>query len=256
MPPDSSTTSPSAWPKVIACLALVLVLIALGAAAWAWQRATALPGTALDKGAELVREAAHQMTSVAQAFRTRTVREEFLSSAVKLAGTSRLQVATLDERETFRRTESDSAMWGLIHLPDIVVQADVPVEYTYYLDFTAPWEFKQEDKTVTVFAPPLTPNAPAPDISQLTFYTLEGHVWQDDKAVRERLQANLSAALRGRAQEHTALVREIGRRQLEQFVGKWMADSFSDGRDFHVKVFFPDEKPAPAADTAPAPEAN
>jgi hypothetical protein len=256
MAPDSHPASPSAWPKVIAFVALLLVLLALGTAAWAWQRATNLPGATLDKGAELVREAAHQLTSVAQAFRTRSVREEFLSSAVKVAGTSRLQVATLDERETFRRAESDSAMWGLIHLPDIVVQADVPVEYTYYLDFTAPWEFKQEDKIVTVLAPPLTPNAPAPDISQLTFYTLEGHVWQDDKAVRQRLQADLSAALRGRAQEHTALVREIGRRQLEQFVGKWMADSFSDGRDFHVQVLFPDEKQLAPIDATPGLKRN
>ena len=91
---------------------------------------------------------------------------------------------------------------------------------------------------------------PAPDISKLTFYTLEGHVWQDDKAVRDRLQGSLSTALQERAVEHVALVREIGRRQLEQFVTKWMADSFSDGGTFHVKVIFPDEHSA-SAEAAP-----
>ena len=93
---------------------------------------------------------------------------------------------------------------------------------------------------MTVFSPPIMAGTPAPDVSKLTFYTLEGHVWQDDKAVRERLQSSLSAALRERASEHVMLVREIARRQLEEFVGKWMKDSFSDGRAFHVKVVFPE----------------
>jgi len=107
-----------------------------------------------------------------------------------------LQVATLQEHETFRRKESDSLVWGIISLPGIVVQADVPVEYGYYLDFNGPWQFAQTDGVVSAYPPPIQPNTPAPDISKLTFYTLEGHVWQDDKAVRERLQGSLSAALR------------------------------------------------------------
>ena len=224
---------------------LGLVALLLLAGGWAWQRTTRLPAAMLDKGVGLMKEAGRQAISVARAFREHNVRKEFLSSSVTLTGTSRLQVATLDEHETFRRKESDSLMWGLIALPGTVVQADVPVQYTYYLDFHGSWEFQQENESVAVFPPPITPNRPAPDVSKLVFYTLEGHVWQDDKAVRDRLQSSLSASLRERALEHVALVREIARRQIEEFVGKWMADSFSDGKSFHVKVVFPDERTNP-----------
>ena len=40
-----------------------------------------------------------------------------------------------------------------------------------------------------------------------------------------------------------ALVRENGRRQTAEFVERWLMKSFSDGRQFPVKVFFPGEKP-------------
>jgi hypothetical protein len=244
MSPESSISPPVArnsWARVVLWLGLAIV----GAIVWIWQSMTFIPGAALDKGTAFVKEIGQQASTVARAFHEQTVRQEFLSSAVTLAGTSRLQVATLQEHETFRRKEANSLAWGLISLPGIVVQADLPAEYGYYLDFTAPWEFTQKDDVVTAYPPQIEPNTPAPDISKLTFYTLEGHIWQDDKAVRDRLQSTLTAALRARAAEHIPLVREIARRQVQSFVEKWMADSFSDGRKFQVKVVFPDERPAP-----------
>jgi hypothetical protein len=209
---------------------------------------TSAPATALEKGVLLAREIGHQAATVARAFHEQTVRQEFLSSAATLTGTSRLQVATLQEHETFRRKETDSLAWGVIPLPAIVVQADLPVEYGYYLDFNGSWEFAQKDNVVTACAPLIQPTTPAPDVSKLTFYTLEGHIWQDDKAVRDRLQGTLSIALHGRAVEHIPQVRELARRQVQSFVEKWLADSFSDGRDFQVNVVFPDERSRPLAE--------
>ncbi|EDY20930.1 hypothetical protein CfE428DRAFT_1223 [Chthoniobacter flavus Ellin428] len=243
--PDTSISPSSArhaWPRVILCLGLA----AIGAGVWAWQSIATLPLAALDKGTAMVKEIGHQAATVAHAFRERNVREEFLSSAATLTGTRRLQVATLQEHETFRRKESNSLAWGLIPLPSIVVQADVPVEYGYYLDFDGPWEFQQQDGAVTVYPPVLVPSTPASDISKLTFYTIEGHVWQDDKAVRNRLLATLTPALHRRAVEHIPMVKEIARQQVQIFVGKWLTASFSDGHEFHVKVVFPDERLTPA----------
>ena len=240
--PATSTSPPrarSAWPRVV----LVLGLAAIAAVLWVWQSVASLPGKALDQGPAMIKELGQQAASVAHAFRQQNVRQEFLSSAATLTGTHRLQVATLQEHETFRRKEADSLVWGLIPLPAIVVQADVPVEYTYSLDFDRPWEFQQQDSVVTAYAPIIEPGKPAADISALAFYTLEGHKWQDDKAVRDRLQSTLTPALQQRAVEHIPLVKEIARRQLKTFVEKWLADSFSDGHDFEVKVVFPDERP-------------
>ena len=241
--PASPPVSSSPWPKVVLWLGLIVVLVGGGI-------------LAAERFFHGVGEVITKAKTLAEAFHHGTVKEEFLSSGVKLEGTSRLQVATLQEHETFRRKESDTLIWGLVPLPSIVVQADVPVEYGYYLDFTGPWEFVQTDGLVTVYPPPIQPQTPAADISKLTFYTLEGHIWQDDKAVRDRLQGSLSAALHDRAVEHVPLVREIARRQLQTFVEKWLAKSFSDSGDFQVKVVFPEERLAPATDgLKPAPKA-
>jgi len=244
-PPPAASRRP--WPWVVTILGLAVLLV--GAALWMLDKMTSLPGAAVDKSLTVVKELGQEAATVAGAFRQQTIRQEFVSSAVALGGTNRLQVATLQENETFRRKEQDSVAWGWISLPQVVVQADLPVEYTYYLDFNGTWEFARENDAVLVHAPPIRPNTPAADVSKLTFYTLEGHVWQDDKAVRERLQGSLSAALRERAAEHVPLVREMARRQAENFVEKWMADTFSDGHAFHVKVVFPDETAGPPADS-------
>lgn len=247
--PESTASPPAAarnpWPWVAAVLGVVALLV--GAAMWTVQKFTSLPGAGITKGLTVVKELGHEAATVVSAFRQQNIRQQFLSSAVTLEGTTRLQVATLKEDETFRRKEQDSIAWGWISLPQIVVQADVPVEYSYYLDFNGAWEFTRENDLVLVHAPPIRANAPAPDVSKLTFYTLGGHIWQDDKAVRERLQGSMSSALRDRAMEHVTLVREIARRQTERFVEKWMADTFSDGHAFKVKVVFPDEVPASPA---------
>lgn len=221
-------------------MAIFLVLV-LGVA-WAWHSLIAMPSAALREGAGLLREAGTQAATVARAFRQRTIHQEFMSSAVTLSGTTRLQVAALQEHETFRRKETDSLAWGLIELPSVVVQADMPVEYTYYLDFNAPWEFVQQNDTVIAYPPTLQPNSPAADVSKLTFYTLEGHLWQDDKGVKRRLQDSLTTALHYRSVGHIPVVKETARRQVETFVEQWLAQSFSDGHDFHVQVLFPDER--------------
>jgi hypothetical protein len=210
---------------------------------WTLHRLTGIPGATFDKGLE-----------IARAFREGTVRQEFFSHVTSLTGTTRLQIATLNQAETFQRSETDNIAWGLIALPKVVVQAQAPVEYTYYLDLQAPWEFRQEGKTITVLAPPITANTPALDVSVLTFYTLEGSVWRDENAVRERLRESLTATLRKRARENERLVREIGRQKVAEFVEKWLGEKFGDGRDYRVKVIFPEEVPvAPQEKAVPAP---
>src|SRR5437016_3014676 len=96
---DPSIPSPmpsrSPWPRVAALLGLATVVAIAGLLMI--ERITSTPSAALDKGVTLVKELGHQAATVAGAFQGRSVRQEFLSSAVTLTGTSRLQVATLQE---------------------------------------------------------------------------------------------------------------------------------------------------------------
>jgi len=223
----------SPWPRVVVTLGVLAML--LGAGLVIFRQMVKVP-------VALVSE----LRSVAAAFTQGTVRTEFLSRAAELAGTSRFQFATLKQAESFKREETGSTAWGWIPLPKVVVQAQAPVEYSYYVELDPRWEFQREGDTVLVFPPAIMASTPALDLSALTFYTLEGSLWWDDQAVRERLRGSLTDALKLRAEDNVRLVREVGRQRLADFVMKWLGDRFDDGQRFQVKIVFPDERLAPA----------
>lgn len=219
----------NSWAKAVTIIAVVLLLV--GGVLITVREVRGVPGRTLDKVVE-----------VARAFNQGTVREEFISHATAMEGTGRFQFATLKQNEIFSRAESGTIAWGLISKPTVVVEARAPVEYTYYLDFNAPWEFVHEGSVLTVYPPPIAANAPAMDVSALQFYTLEGSIWRDEGQVREHLREGLSRALADRAEKNSALVREVGRQRLTEFVEKWLAEKFRDGRELHVKIVFPEER--------------
>ena len=246
MPDANPPGAKSAWPRTVMIVAVFGLLT--GGVLLGLRMLRDVPGAALDKGTEMIRTLGGEAAKVARAFNEKTVREEFVSHAAELEGTSRFQFATLKEGEIFQRSESGSTGWGMIPLPTVVVEARAPVEYSYYVDFAGAWEFVREGPVLTVFAPPIAANPPALDVSALQFYTLEGSVWRNDGAVRERLKDTLSTALRKRAAKNAGLVREVGRQRLTEFVEKWLAEKFSDARGLRVKVVFPDERPLTPAE--------
>ena len=245
MPEVTTPPANSAWPKAVTIIATMALLT--GGALLGLRMMRDFPGAAMDRGTEMLKTLGGEAAKVARAFNENTVREEFISHAAELTGTSRFQFATLRESEVFQRAETGSTAWGLIPLPTVVVEARAPVEYSYFLDFAGDWEFARVDSQLTVFAPLIAANAPALEISALQFYTLEGSIWRNDDAVRDRLKDTLSVALKERAARNVALVREIGRQRLAEFVEKWLAEKFSDGKALRVKVVFPDERPPSAA---------
>lgn len=242
-PTEPATAAPrSGWPRATVVIAVVALLT--GAGVFIVREMLHAPAKLVDQGRGLVQESGRQLRSVMEAFNRGTVRTEFLSHATEVAGTSRFQFATLKQHEVFKREETGATAWGWLPLPRVVVQAQAPVEYTYSVDFGAPWQVEREGDTVRVFAPPIEPNAPAIDVSNLTFYTLEGSIWRDESVVREKLRQSLTAALNDRARTNEPLVREIGRQRCAEFFEKWLASHFHDTANLRVKVIFPDERPA------------
>jgi hypothetical protein len=229
---------PSYWPLVAAVLGLATI-VALGAA-YSLRRVTSLPGEIAEQGREVLRD----LKSVAEGFRTGTVTTSFASYATEVSGTTFLQFATLRQVEVFERKDTSSLLWGQLALPDVVVEARAPVEYTYYLDLNKPWILKLEGETILVAAPPIEFNTPALDTSALHFEVREGSVFRDETAVVEQLRHGLSDLAKVRARQHVALVRETGRRRTEQFVETWLSRAFSDGARHRAKVSFPDEVPS------------
>ncbi len=239
--PSPAVAAPrNPWPRAIVLIAIVVVLV--GGAVFIVREILRVPAGLVEKTGNLIDKGGARMRDVAAAFQQGTLRTEFLSQATELAGTSRFQFATLKQAESFKREESGSTAWGWIPLPKVVVLAVAPVEYGYFLDFEGPWEFQREGDTIVVLAPPITPNTPAIDVSALSFYTLEGSVWRDEQVAKDKLRQSLTESLKDRSVQNTRLVREVGRQRLADFVEKWLAEKFTDGGRFHVKVIFPDER--------------
>jgi hypothetical protein len=181
------------------------------------------------------------LASVAAAFRQGTIRTSFVSYATTITNSQRFQFATLKQMEIFTRTEEPSTAFGYVPLPDVVVEARAPVEYTYYVDFRGKWDFVVHDGRIDVFAPAIRFNHPAVDISALSYEVKKGHFKTTD--AQENLKASITGLVILRAKDNIPLVKETGRRQIAQFVQQWLARSFADGKNYPVEVYFPGEKP-------------
>lgn len=222
-----------AWP-----LAFVIVVLAmLGAGLFVFQSLRRLPGDVVEGG----REALGEVANLAATFREGTIETEFISYATRASGTNYLQFATLEQVELFRRRDTSSLLWGQLELPDLVVEATVPVTYTYYVDLMEPWKFDLQGRRLRVMAPPIQANRPAIDTSRVELEPRTTSMFRDEEAAVETLRAGLTQMVEERAEEHIELVREMGRRQVGEFVDTWMVGAFEDGRDYTVEVIFADE---------------
>ena len=218
--------------------ALILVAIAtLVAGVYVIDRLIGLPGRAVATG----REIAAELRDLASAFHAGSVETAFVSYASQLSASNKLQVAELRQVEVFTRTESSTVLWGALQLPDVVVEARVPVDYVYTLDLDDTWRFELEDRRLTVMAPRLEFNPPALDVSHLEYDIRASSILRDENAAVRALQAGLTELSRQRAGELTQMVRETARRQAEEFIGTWLGAVFDHGADYSIDVIFEGE---------------
>ena len=223
-----------AWAKTTRWVAIVLIVV--GGTVYLFKSCRS--------PIDLVDKAGHALETVAAAFNRKTVTTSFVSYATSISNTTYLQFATLKQMEIFTRSEEPSTAFGYIPLPDVVVEARAPVEYTYYLDFNAKWEFVLRDNVVYVTAPPIRYNRPSVDASAISYEVRKGYVKTAE--AQEHLKRSITGLVVLRAKENIPLVRETGRKQTTEFVEKWLRKAFTDGKDYPVKVVFPDE-PSPTS---------
>ena len=90
-------------------------------------------------------------------------------------------------------------------------------------------------------APRIRFNTPAIDASKIEFQIQQSSVFRNESAALERLKGQLTSMAKRRALEQIDLVREIGRKETREFVEEWLADGFSDGARYRVRVRFASE---------------
>ena len=240
----------AAW--ALAAAVVAVTLIVAGGALYVFRSVRSLPAEVAESG----RKALSDLREVAAAFRTGSITTTFHGDATSVAGTTRLQFAELRQEEVFERRDAAAVLWGALALPDVVVEARVPVAYTYFLDLDKEWRFKLEEGLVQATVPRVEWNRPAPDVSALRFSVREGSVLRDEQLVLDRLRGELTPLLDRRAREHVPLVRETGRRKVEAFIETWLVQRFADGKRYRARVVFADETPSPApqAPALPSPQ--
>jgi len=225
------------WPLAFTAISIVAIV----AGAFVLKSVVDVPRDIAESGREAVRD----LERIAKAFQAGTVTTTFISYATEVSGSNYLQFATLKQMEVFERTDSRATLWGQLELPDVVVQARAPVEYTYYLDLNGKWEMKLEDNSVFVIAPAIEFNTPSIDASAIRYDVQEGSLFRDEDIVVDKLREGLMEMSRQRARANIPLIRELGRRKTAEFVQKWLTQTFSDGNAYHVEVHFAGEPRTP-----------
>ena len=230
---------PMNWPKATVWMMIVFV-IALNAALFL-KTCRDLPGDVADKTGKVIEKTGTALATVAAAFNRGTFTTSFVSTATTLSNHQHLQFATLKQTEIFTHHEEKSTAFGYVPLPEVVIEARAPVEYTYYVDLKAKWEMTLKDNTIHVFTPPIRVNKPAVDASAITYEVKKGYLKTDE--AQQNLKRSITSLVTLRAKDNVQLVRETGRKEIAEFVENWLARSFTDGKNYNVKVYFPGEKP-------------
>lgn len=224
-------------------LLLLVVLAVVG-----FNAAIVLKGC-LETPARLVDHAGATLERVAAAFNRGTLTTSFVSYATTVTNQLLLQVATLRQMEMFERKQEASTGFGYIPLPDIVVEARAPVEYTYHVDLRGAWRVTVQGQNIQVQAPPIEFNKPAVDASAISYEVRKGY-FKTDQALAA-LKQSITSMVADRARDNIPLVRENARHQVETFVQTWLVKAFLDAKDYAVDVRFADEPPG-AGDRGPA----
>ncbi len=237
----------------LAFITLILGMVVVIVVGYVIIRLTQVPGEIVESGREIGRAAVESVERIARAFRTGSVQTSFMSYATEVSGSSFLQFASLDQTEVLERTDSASLLWGRLRLPDVVVEARVPVRYTYYLDLEDEWSLTLEGTTVHVLAPGVRANRPAVDASAIEYRVQGDSILRDEEAVLEQLRLRITDQLAARAGENIALVRELGRRRTADFVRTFLLSQFGeDVEAYRIEVRFRDEVDMePAVETGP-----
>ncbi len=225
----------------LAATALVICLV-LGLSAFFVAREIAsAPADLLERGGDA-------LADLAAAFADRAVEIRFASEAVEIAGSQFLQFATLEETEIFERIDSSTVLWGTVTLPDVVVEARAPITYTYAVDLQGRWQLDLVDGILFVTAPAIEANEPAIDVSSIEYRIKQDSLVRDSDAALAALRRLLTDLARRRAADNIDLVRDTGRRQVEEFVRAWLVRDYEESRRLRIEVRFADEPPSEVSD--------
>jgi hypothetical protein len=232
-PPESRPVpARNSWAYPVMWMVIVLMLVFAGL--YVFRTTVSLPGKAVDAVGQ-------RLEAIAAAFKHGTVTTSFTEYAATIGGSQDFQFAHLSEKVAITNKDEKTVAWGHVPLPDVIVSAEAPVTFTYYLNLNDHWDFTMRDGTIFVVAPRILYNNPAVDVSHIAYTVQKDSMFRDTGEAMENLRRSITSQCQDKAKENIGKVRETGREQTAIFVRNWLAKSFTDGKDYKVVVRFRDE---------------
>lgn len=242
------------WPLVIV---VIFGMALLGYLASLWMAKRTYDET-LARTAQAGEYAAGKAQAIAEKFLSGNITKTFVAAIpeVSTTGSGNLELATSEQVETFRAEDEKSVLWDKLYLGKTVSELRVPVTYRYHLRLADPWRLDVSGQTCVVMAPPVRPSLP-PAIHTDRMEKKSDAGWGRFNAAEQmtELEKSVTPALSQYANDerHLALVRELCRKTVAEFVQAWLLkeDQWRNDRFHTIKVIFADETPANPERVAP-----
>ena len=201
----------------------------------------------IDGPTKIINETEQVLNNIAATFETGAMSEEFTEYVATIQGVNYLQLVTYTVIDTFSRVDSTAIMWDWIPLPDVNIEIQAPVEYTYSLNLNEKWEFIWDDayQGIVVYAPNIRPNTPAIDVSHMKITDVQGSMVRSEELAIKKLQQEITPRSRILAQEKIPQIREMARRKAREFIENWFVKTRFQHfaiKPHVIELYFADER--------------
>ena len=201
--------------------------------------------------------------SIAENFQQAKITETFVESLPEVSdtGEGNLEVATMKNTKTFKRTDNRTILWDSVSLGTTTTEIKVPATYRYHIRLSDSWKLEVRDQNCIVIAPSLRATTPvAIHTDELEKRSDEGWARFNADRQMESLQKTITPRLNhyAQTQQHFDVVREHSRKTVAKFVREWLMkeDHWREDRFRSIHVIFADEAEAEDFPAKPTLELN
>lgn len=156
-------------------------------------------------------------------FAEKKLNNSFKTYIQSIKSVQKLQLAEIQTNEVIERTSKYSIFWDRIQLPEVVVQAQVPVVYSYFVDLKQEFQFELQNRSLIVRAPNLMAAPPSVDISGISYQVKKGSLFRNHQAAVNELNQIISPLLIESAEKNKTLISENAKKELSAFLQTWLA---------------------------------
>lgn len=146
--------------------------------------------------------------------------------------------------ETFTKADSKMAAWGKIYLGTTITEIKVPATYRFHVKLSEMKDAKVDGNVLIITAPEIRPSLPvAFDTAGIEKKSDSGWARFNSEEQLAEMEKKISEGLGERAVKQAEVVREHARKDLEEFVQRWIVDNNPKLREQirAIKVLFPGE---------------